>query len=284
MERIAGGDLGDRHHIADLGEELVPTLVREHLARRPAFEWPSAGDGILERVVRVGVTAGGGEIGMIGQTLRWPLAQRGREGGVAVGVAGHRNGRLQRQPWQAGGELLGIEQRTARRAGRDRREGAGRERAQAVFQGERTEAREDSPLVQVTTGDLAGRERLDDLRSVVPRLLRLPLSDARCLGGNIHVLLSLAVRNRSGLTRRVSPRVDHAQSFRFSPLRWWVCPTGCPPHFLQPTGAPVPPPVANSRPPLTSQTIGGLKELVGETLFVLPPSNVPQPSIAICRG
>jgi len=174
MESLVGRDLPDRHHIADLGEELVPPLMREHLAGRTAFDRSSVRDRIPElRIVRVG-----SEVGVIRQPFRRPLAQGGGEGGVAVGVAGHRHRVLEVQPGQRRGEPLRAEQRTARRAGRDLREGARGEWTQAVLQRQRSGRSENSPFVEITPRDLTDRTRLDDLRPIVAGLLCFSLSNA----------------------------------------------------------------------------------------------------------
>src|SRR5262245_33830159 len=71
MEPGIGRHRRNRHYVADLGEELVPPLMREDLLerRRPraALDRPASGDGISERVVRVAVAAGSGEVDMIRQ-------------------------------------------------------------------------------------------------------------------------------------------------------------------------------------------------------------------------
>src|SRR5262245_30325097 len=48
VEALARSNLRDRHDVADLGEEFVPALVREHLAGRTAFDRSHAGEPVAE--------------------------------------------------------------------------------------------------------------------------------------------------------------------------------------------------------------------------------------------
>src|SRR5262245_65374143 len=104
MEPGIGRHRRNRHYVADLGEELVPPLMREDLLewRRPraALDRPASGDGIAERVVRVGVAPGSGEVDMIRQPLGRQLAGKGGavEDGIVVRILYHRCRRLQRAP------------------------------------------------------------------------------------------------------------------------------------------------------------------------------------------
>src|SRR5262249_19191785 len=203
---------------ADLGEELVPPLVGKHLLERcrprAALDRPASGDGISERVVRVVVATGGREVDVIREALGRRLAVRqvgriaaiaraGEEGIASSRIPRERGRRLQREPRQRLAELLGAEQRAARRAGRHRGERAAGEWAEAVLQRERAGYREDAPLVEIAPGDLAEREGLDDLRAIVARVLRLLLPDARCLCRNVHVQLSCAEFRKSSGTAPV---------------------------------------------------------------------------------
>ena len=169
MEFGACLDLAPAHDVADLREELVPALMREHLAGWPPLDRTTSGHEVAERVVVVRIAGvlrvEVRELGVPGEALRVPLAERCRPHRVARRlVLRQRVRRLQRKARHRLTEFRGGAERTAWRPGRDIiREGALREWAQAILQRQRTGRCVDAPLEQITLGDLTDRQRLDDL-------------------------------------------------------------------------------------------------------------------------
>src|SRR5262249_54867640 len=94
---------------------------------------------------------------------------------------------------------------------------------------------EDAPLVEIAARDLTERERFDDLRSIVARVLRLPLSGARCLIGQIHRALLLenllSIPTEASMLGATRPRAaaDALNARRQSFHERRVCPAYCAP-------------------------------------------------------
>jgi len=187
MEFAAGRDLAERHDVADLGEELVPALVREDFAGRAALDRPAVVERVEERIAVVGIARVGvvpvGEFVVPGEPLRIALAERHRPLRVAGHrILGQRVRRLQREARHRLAELGRSTERAARRAGRDVGVGAARERGESVLQRERAGHRVDAPPVEIAARDLSVRQRLDDLGAVLACVLRLALTCTRRLG------------------------------------------------------------------------------------------------------
>src|SRR5262249_19717475 len=219
-----GRDLAPCRHIADLGKELVPSLMGEHLARRAALDRSAIGDRIAKsRVDRIGA-----EVGMIRRSLgRKPTNLRvdiERPFGLVEVVADERHWLLQRQSGHPLGELLRAEQRAARSAGGDRGEGAWGERTKTILESQHAGRREYSPFEEIPSGDLPASKRDPDFRSIVARPLCLPLSDAGCLARTkVHCVLPSRrrlrwVRGRSCAIKHATPYELGETAFQSSPI------------------------------------------------------------------
>src|SRR5262249_15923889 len=193
MEPGVGRHRRDRHHVADLGEELLPPLMGKHLLERcrtgASLDRSSPRDGISERVVGVVVAPSGGEVDMIRESLGGQLTgQSACEEGIASGgVSRHRCRRLHRKPRQGLAEFLRSEQRTTGCPGRGRGKGTRGKWAEAILQCQRASHCEYAPLIEIAPSDLTFGKRLDDLRAIITRLLRFTLTSCRCLRCEVHV-------------------------------------------------------------------------------------------------
>src|SRR6266850_2139262 len=116
-----------------------------------------------------------------GAGVAWTYAlERGVQkllGGVGLRRRGRIQGRdrVPRQDVEPGHglrERLDAEERAARRAGRDGCVRAGREHAQSIGHHQRPGGRHEAHADQVPARDVSVAERLEDLRAVLPRILR----------------------------------------------------------------------------------------------------------------
>src|SRR5262249_35863440 len=131
-----------------LGEELVPALMGKHFAGWAAFDRSSVGDGIYElRIGRVGA-----EVGMVRQSLGWPLVgEPPGELGVASRGTHHRHRRLQVEPRQQWAEPRGRAEWAPWRARRHRGESAASTWIQAILPGQEPGGRKEPPFVQLAS-------------------------------------------------------------------------------------------------------------------------------------
>lgn len=149
--------------------------MRKDLAWWTAFDWAPVGQGIGY----IRGYLGADEICVPRQPLGVPLVHVAWKDGVArCRVTGERDGFLHLEPVHPSGEFLGAVQRATRRARRHGCIGAAGKRAQAILEGQSSHTGEYSPLEQVTTGDVAERQRLYDFGAVVAGFLRFSLPDA----------------------------------------------------------------------------------------------------------
>src|SRR5262245_41693843 len=179
--------------------------MRERFARRPAFHRPPVRDRVAERVLADGLTRVLGlidvEVLVVGQALGVHEARASRKYRVAVGGPSQWLRCLQLQARHRLTELGGAEERAARCPGRHVRKGAAREWAEAVLANQRSAGREDPPLEKIATRDLAQRQRLDNLRPIIPGPLSFSLPDARSLAGDIHASSPTRPTGHSRLAR-----------------------------------------------------------------------------------
>ncbi len=145
----------------------------EELSGRPALHGPAVGDRIAERVF-----VDGPSVLVEILVVRVPLGVGDPEPAPAClfrADLGQGNGLLEFQAWHRLGELRHTEQRAPYQPGRSLRISAAHERVEPVLEGECPGSSHRPPLDEVAPRDLADRERLDDLRPVVPGVLRFPL-------------------------------------------------------------------------------------------------------------